>query len=203
MFLDKKQHIQKSAGGNLPHWHQDETIQFVTFRVADSLPQDVLIELNRASEKFKQQHQLPWDLNTKRKYREIISLAEEKLLDNGYGSCPFKSDKTRKILRESIFYNDGKDYEIIAYVIMPNHVHLLIQLFDDNKLDDILRSIKGYTARKINKLYNRTGKFWMRESFDRIVRNVNELLQYIEYIEMNPKFLPDGEYELYISNVNF
>ena len=106
-----------------------------------------------------------------------------------------------KIVADKIHEFDGEKYKLIAYCIMPNHVHLLIDTFNfsfnsggsENKsstkyyyLTDILRLIKGNTARYCNQILNRSGKFWQSESYDHYVRNQNELGRIIEYILDNP-----------------
>ena len=75
--------------------------------------------------------------------------------------------------------------ELRSYVIMPNHIHLLLQ--PNVPLARVTKSIKGYTAREANKLLHRTGKpFWQYESYDRWVRNDSELQRIVRYIEGNP-----------------
>ncbi len=69
---------------------------------------------------------------------------------------------------------------------MPNHVHILITPNAAQELSDILHSIKSFTAHEANKLLDRTGQFWQRESFDRYIRNHKHYLNVINYIEKNP-----------------
>jgi len=81
--------------------------------------------------------------------------------------------------------HEQRFYELYAFVIMPNHVHLLIQPLVP--LARITKSLKGYTARRANQILDRTGSpFWQYESFDHWVRNEPELLKIINYIEYNP-----------------
>jgi REP element-mobilizing transposase RayT len=76
-------------------------------------------------------------------------------------------------------------YELCAYVVMENHVHLLIRPFQPVPL--IMRWLKGSTARKANQLLERTGKaFWQDESYDHWVRSHKELAKIVKYIEWNP-----------------
>ena len=198
MFLDYKKPIAVQTGGYLPHWHQEGCIQFVTFRLADSLPrekcEDLINELTRFNEKYPK----PWNEDIKSKYRTIIGPLEERLLDNGYGSSVFRDECNRKILRESIMHYDTIKYEILAYVIMPNHVHLLIQPLNDETIGKIVGAIKSFTAIRINRNLNHSGNFWQKESFDRMVRNINELRDYVEYIRQNPNGLSPDMYELYL-----
>lgn len=84
-YLDKSKIIAIHDGSNLPHWNQPEKIQFVSFRLNDSLPQNKIIELRNLIYEFKKDHPEPWDVETKKLYRNIIGKEDERLLDAGYG----------------------------------------------------------------------------------------------------------------------
>lgn len=86
-FLNFDQPIDKHTGGNLPHWHQDGKIQFVTFRLADSLPTAVIEELKYRKATFLRNHPRPWDMTVQKEYWNQIGPMAEQLLDNGHGSC--------------------------------------------------------------------------------------------------------------------
>ncbi|MDE5687827.1 MAG: transposase [Paramuribaculum sp.] len=197
-FLDTTDDIEMRSGGNLPHWHQNGKIQYVTFRLADSLPQTKIRELNELTSNFEHCHPKPWDEATKLEYSKLLGPVEERLLHNGYGRCVLRNECCRKILSEAIKKCDRINYRVIAYVIMPNHVHLLIQLYGDNKLEKIMHSIKRHSARKINELLGFSGTLWLKESFDRLGRSDDHLKHCISYIKSNPRGFPPEEYELYL-----
>lgn len=91
------------------------------------------------------------------------------------------------VCKKPIHHFDGKLYKLICYCIMPNHVHLVIELSDQKKpLGDITGSIKKYSAREANKILNRKGAFWQAESFDRLIRDADELYYVIRYTLFNP-----------------
>lgn len=200
-FLDKHDEVEFHFGGNLPHLHQDGTLQFVTFRLCDSLPVQKCTRLQDAVTDFKTKHPEPWDSLTRSLYRKLISPIEEQLLDNGYGSCILRNPLVRKIVIDSLLYFNDSKYRIIGYVIMPNHVHLLLYTHGDNKLSKILQSLKGFTARKINDILNTQGSIWMKESFDRAIRNKEHLENCIDYIRKNPTHLQQGEFDIFIDTV--
>ncbi|MBU1023875.1 transposase, partial [bacterium] len=77
-------------------------------------------------------------------------------------------------------------YFLLAWVIMPNHVHVLVQIIDGYLLSDLLHSWKRYTAKMINRMLGRKGRLWQREYWDRYIRNENHLNNAINYIHMNP-----------------
>lgn len=197
-FLEKRKPIAVTLRDNLPHWHQQGKIQFVTFRLADSLPQIAIQEIKRKIDDFNHNHPKPWDEATAAEYQKNISDRYEKYLDAGYGSCHLRNSKYRKHLSTAIHYFDNVSYNLIAYVIMPNHVHLLFRLIDCNTPDKIVHSIKRNSAIGINRMRGETGSFWMRRYFDRIVRDEADLIKYVEYIRYNPTYLHKDEFELYI-----
>ncbi|MFL6373461.1 MAG: transposase [Pyrinomonadaceae bacterium] len=77
-------------------------------------------------------------------------------------------------------------YRLDSWVIMPNHVHVLLRALADHPLDKILHSIKSFTALEANKMLGRRGRFWMREAFDRYIRSEAHYGHVIHYIENNP-----------------
>ncbi len=110
----------------------------------------------------------------------------ELYLDQNYGSGILKDKRIASIVQETLLKFDGAKYKLIAWSIMPNHVHLLIKIFEDNLLSNIMHSIKSYTAHEANKILGRKGRFWFKEYFDRFIRNEKHFVQTIDYIENNP-----------------
>jgi REP element-mobilizing transposase RayT len=164
---------RKHSRGYLPHFDVYETTQFVTFRLADSMPQDVLKTWKRELERGE---------ITDVDFRKRI----EHYLDSGYGSCCLKDRRIAEKLRETLLKWDGERYQLIAWVIMPNHVHIMIRLLGDNLLSEIMHSIKSYTAHQASKILEASGRFWSVESFDRYIRNADHFRNTIRYIEENP-----------------
>jgi len=90
------------------------------------------------------------------------------------------------IVEEALWFGYGERYILDAYVVMPDHVHLLLTPLHSWKLSKILQGIKGYTSREINKILNRKGSFWQDESFDHLIRNEADWLDKFKYIHNNP-----------------
>lgn len=87
----------------------------------------------------------------------------------------------------SILVRDHKKkYYLHAYVIMPDHLHILITPYVDQSLANIMQNIKGFSAYCINKLLNRKGKFWQNENFDHLIRDSEGFVEKWEYIKQNP-----------------
>lgn len=197
-FLDWSEDIKRRYGIHLPHWHQSGKVQFVTFRLADSLPQSKIRDLLKIKADFEARYPKPWNDEVKQLYYGYVGPVSERLLDNGYGSCILKYPELRRFLTESFFYADGERYNLWAYVIMPNHIHVLMSDILGEDVNDILKSIKQYSANRMNKLLHRRGELWMHENFDRLVRSESHFEYCVDYIINNPKHIKPGEYELYV-----
>ncbi len=89
-------------------------------------------------------------------------------------------------MHDSLLHFDGQRYKLIAWVVMPNHVHAVVELHPDVPLGKLMHSWKGYVACMANRILNRTGQFWMDEYHDRKVRDDTHLNNAIRYIEYNP-----------------
>ena len=196
-YFDRSLPIEASQGMFLPHWHQDGKLQFVTFRLADSLPRERRRELERFIRQFELRHPRPWDQKVEWEYNRHINKTTERLLNAGYGSCLLRHSEIRQIVAEAIMYGDGNDYTVEAYVIMPNHVHILLCLSDRCPLDYVIHRIRKFTSRKVNQLTGATGSLWMTDYFDRIIRTPNHLAYCLDYIDRNPRHLPPSHYTLY------
>ena len=184
---------------NLPHADQKGKYQYITFRLADSLPSSKCQELKTITDEFLAQNPRPWNRETIIQYWQRIGPMESRLLDKGFGACLLRKPEIRNIVASAINHFDGKRYDTVAYVIMPNHIHLLIKCRASHSISQIVYSIKRFTASQVNKLLNRTGPLWMKRYFDRLPRTEADFTHYIKYIKANPYFLPPEDYTLYIA----
>lgn len=155
--------------GYIPHFDGGEVSQFVTIRLCDSMPQNILDKWREAA-------------TSEADFRRKVG----RYLDSGYGECWFYDRRIAAIVQDSIKHYDKIKYKLIAWVVMPNHVHFLITPLPLVHLDELFHSIKSFTAHEANKILNRTGQFWQHESFDRYIRDSNHFANVIEYIENNP-----------------
>lgn len=197
-YLDREQHIEITRGA-LPHWHQTGKIQFVTMRLADSLPRSLLRELHTIDYRFRSANPEPWDEQTLRSYHKLMGHVSEQQLHANAGSCLLRDPRVRKILADTLHHRDGHECKVIAYVIMPNHCHLLLQISPDRTTGDVIGAIKRYSAKIINRTFGLKGPFWQSESHDRLVRSRDHLAHCITYIRHNPDHLPPTDFTLYIS----
>lgn len=154
----------------LPHFDAPGLQQFITYRLADSLP------ATRRAE-WEPLLKIKDDLEKQRRL--------EAYLDRGLGSCHLRDPRVAEMVQENLWHFDGKSYRLLAWVIMPNHVHALIEMWEV-PLGEILKSWKSYTANQANRILGNSGTFWEEDYFDRYVRDEKNLWQYVCYIENNP-----------------
>jgi REP element-mobilizing transposase RayT len=159
--------------GYLPHFDGGETTQFITYRLADSLPQNVL---------KKWQNELGNNQINDAEFRKNI----EVYLDKGYGECYLNQQDIAEMIEENLLRFDKHKYKLYAWVIMPNHIHLLLTPKIGYSLSKVVHSCKSYSASMANKILERSGKFWFPESFDRFIRNYEHFENTFTYIEQNP-----------------
>ncbi|HEV2425529.1 MAG TPA: transposase [Terriglobia bacterium] len=91
-----------------------------------------------------------------------------------------------RLVENALFFFDAARYHLHAWVVMPNHVHVLFTPEVGYTLSVILHSWKSFTASQANRLLGRYGRFWQEEYFDRYIRNQKHYLIVIDYIESNP-----------------
>ncbi|MBI4581402.1 MAG: transposase [Planctomycetes bacterium] len=156
-----------------PHFDAGEIAQFVTFRLADSLPAERL-----------QVWKAELDSGTLKPdaYCERI----ESWLDAGRGECWLADPQVGTIVQGALLHFDGRRYDLHGWVIMPNHIHVLVTPRDSFSLPALLHSWKSFTASTANKSLGRRGAFWQDDYFDRYVRSETDFARDMDYIAENP-----------------
>jgi len=181
---------------HLPHWYPQHATFFITTRLANSLPKHIIQELLHKRTKAIQVN----SVNTPKNELKEIHYQEElkhfgrwdKLLDQcNSGPDWLKIPAIAAIIKDAIHYRDGKIYDLIAFCIMSNHIHLVFHPLPDSTqkpydISKIMHSLKRYTARQANLVLNRKGEFWHHESYDHVVRDEKELQRIVEYVLFNP-----------------
>ena len=107
-------------------------------------------------------------------------------MDQGLGACWFRSPEYAGLMREVLLNRHGDDCELHAWVIMPNHVHVLYRPAPGRTLATVVGSWKAIVAHRLNKMAGRTGGLWEREYWDRYVRGAAHYARIVEYIHANP-----------------
>jgi REP element-mobilizing transposase RayT len=128
--------------------------------------------------------------------REVYRRCEAEM-DKGLGSQVLSDPRAARIVQESLFFGHGRDLSLHAWSIMPNHVHALFTPLPGKLLKDIMRDMKGYTSRAINRLLGLRGQLWEEDYFDRWIRDDDHFSRVAAYIEWNPvkaKLCPDPKH---------
>lgn len=176
--------------GYLPHLEAGQPVYFVTFRLADSLPRDLLAELRKERQLLEAAGragtQRAPDQVRLEKLRALLRKAE-RWLDRGLGKCFMRDARIAKIVADALGHFEGTRYRIRAWCVMPNHVHVVFSPMNGHTLEAITHSWKSFSSLKANRLLGRSGRFWQREYFDHLVRNEASLQKIVRYVKDNPK----------------
>ena len=179
-------------GKVIPHLQQHDKFYFITIRLGDAVPHETLEYFLAMRKQLEGKGDSTALHNLWVQYESDI----HKYLDRGYGDCLLRNPVVRKELERTLEERDGIDYRLLSYVIMPNHIHMLMFIPGIEGLDTIIRWIKKVSAYRINNATGRSGRIWQREYYDRIVRDKADLIGKCEYIRKNPAYLPVGTYTL-------
>ncbi|MCX7925278.1 MAG: TetR family transcriptional regulator [Fimbriimonadales bacterium] len=188
-FLDPTRAIAKRLGAYLPHWRQEGVTYFVTFRLADSLPQSALKAIQAEREQLRREYESKGALTPAQEARlkKLYSERIEQYLDAGYGACWLQHDEIAQIIADTLQHFDGVRYRLWAWCIMPNHVHVVVQPLGEWELSNIIHSWKSFTAKRANAILSRTGSFWQIEYYDHIVRDERDFEHVVTYTLLNPE----------------
>jgi len=157
--------------GYLPHYDKPGLVQAVTFRLADSLPKtkradwEHLLQITDEAERIRQM---------------------EQYLDQGAGSCVLREPECAEIVQNALLHFHEQRYRLLAWCVMPNHVHVLFETFDGHPIGRIVHSWKTFTAREINAHLQRTGPLWQEDYFDTFMRDDEHQWAMKDYFEGNP-----------------
>ena len=208
-LFDPDSDYQITMGSNLPHWFQPQTTYFITFRTEDSFPAHAARRWYAERSTWLARHDITTSMpdwkdklarlpeKFRKQFHQTFSQQYMEYLDKGLGACVLRRPKLSKIVADSLLYFNNDLYRMGDFVVMPNHVHLLVCLLRDTDLLKQCRSWKTFSAGKINKALGKTGRFWQEESFDHLVRSPEQFCVIQQYIRKNPIYLQNGDYFLY------
>jgi len=181
---------------HLPHWQPAGATQFVTFRLAGSLPSAVIAALQRECEQEEDALSRISDAEERQKQaylnaQRAFGRWDAALDTSDSGPHWLAHPQIAAVVVEALHYRHGRVYDLLTSCIMPNHVHLVCTplLREDgtyHALYRILQSLKRHTARQANKILERQGAFWQAESYDHVVRDADELVRIVQYVINNP-----------------
>jgi len=181
-------HVRR--GAYLPHWTKDASIYSVTFRLADCLPESVvqgwLAERDDIIRTARQMHR-PLAPHEEQRLQYLFSEKVDAYMDAGHGACWMKQDRIAGIVAGALRHFDGRRYRLLAWCVMPNHVHVVVEPLGGRELPEILHSWKSFTANQANKALGRKGEFWQPEYYDHLIRDESDLAHALEYVRRNPE----------------
>lgn len=184
--------------GYLPHVKREGARYFVTFRLADSLPPEVLLRIQAgravALQRFHAQSVSAAELGLEPPPTNAIETSEleyrravERYLDKHHGACWLKRPEIADLVADALRFFEGQRYRLDVWVIMPNHVHAVFWPLPDEDVSRIVQSWKRYTSRQANTILGRTGQtFWQPEAYDHWIRNDEEHARCCRYVVNNP-----------------
>ena len=190
----------------LPHWAQAGTVCFITWRTMDSMPKSVLERWYNDRRAWLERHGIdPARADWKQRLGELGRQTAREFLDTfwnrwhdaldaGHGACELARRDVAEIVARSLRHFDGERYNLLDFIVMPNHVHLLSAFPDEETMLAQCESWKRFTATRINALLGRKGRFWQQDEFDHLVRSEEQFLFLRRYIAENPRKskLPPG-----------
>lgn len=156
--------------GYLPHRDEPGLVQFVTFRLADAFPVELRSE---------------WEGLLKIEDNRQRRIQLEAYLDRGRGECCLRRPAIGRLVEDSLLHGHPVQYDLRAWVIMPNHVHLLFEV-RNVPMSRLVEAWKSFTAREANKILQRKGQFWQGDYWDTWMRDGRHETRTRRYIENNP-----------------
>jgi REP element-mobilizing transposase RayT len=173
---------------HLPHQVPHDWPIFLTWNLKGAMPREAAERLRQQRDALRRQPQRAGESPRDRALRhgKLMFAAAERLLDRATsGPLHLRDAACARIVEQAILFGASDRYALLAWCVMPNHVHVL--LASHIELAKVTQGLKGFTSREINKLQNEVGRtFWQDESYDHWVRDEDELLRIIAYIERNP-----------------
>lgn len=161
--------------GYLPHFDQAGIVQSYTFRLDDALPMSVLQAWKRELAQIE-------DTARQLELRRRI----DHYLDAGHGKCWLKIPEIATMVEGALLHFDSQRYHLLAWCVMPNHVHAVVETVAGFSNSDVIHSWKGFTSHQANKHLQREGGFWQRDYYDREVRDGAHYERLVLYVENNP-----------------
>jgi len=162
--------------GYLPHFDAPVVTQIVTRTLADAIPRRLWDGISRSG---------PATLNALPSSIQSARRRLEALLDTSRGQCHLRNPEIASCVESSLCRGDSSEYQLGGWVIMPNHVHLVVDIWE-RPLSELVQAWKGKSAREANRVLRRTGRFWREDYYDTLVRDERHLARAVRYIEDNP-----------------
>lgn len=180
----------------LPHWHQNDVVNFVTWRLADSLPLALLQAWQQERTDWVSENPEPRSQEQWQRYHQLFSTRISNWLDQGFGSQLLGTPMHAALVADVIRRFDGVRHHLHAFVIMPTHVHVVFTPHEGRQLDRIVQGWKSVSAHRLIREHGVAGPVWQRGYWDRLIRDVRHFERVCSYVLMNPRKakLAEGRY---------
>ncbi len=184
-----RREVKVRQGAYLPHWTLQGATYHVVFRLADSLPAEVVEGWRRERAELLARSESPGADCAAMAGRLQVLFSEriERFLDAGHGACWLRRPEIAELVANSLRHFDGERYDLASWCVMPNHVHAVVLPFAGDGLPAILKGWKGFSARAANRALRRSGEFWQPEYYDHLIRDENEFVRVVRYVLGNPE----------------
>ncbi len=190
-----KQEFQLFYQRHLPHYQPPGATLFITYRLTGSLPKEVVLRLKEEIHAREIGIQNIKNLNDRKNaaisaWKKHFSNWDLELDKAGQSPKWLSEPKVAGVVCDALRHRDGYEYQLDAFCVMPNHVHIVCTPLQKGEeyyfLPKLLQSLKGYTAWEANKILNRKGQFWQHESYDHVIRDNDEFIRVVNYVLENP-----------------
>lgn len=189
--------------GYLPHCDKPGLTQFVTFRLWDSMPtsrrgewehllaiagrsdaprSETASDASNAGARSIASRDNEAAAKARREQRQKL----EEYLDRSHGECFLRDPRIATLMENAMRFHDGQRFELLSWVVMPNHVHALLRVGDTTPLSKIIQNWKSISALAANKTLGRSSEFWQADYWDTFMRDEKQTQKAVRYIENNP-----------------
>lgn len=182
--------LRVTEGPQLPRWSVDRGIYHISLHQADSIPaveRQRWIELREELKARVRQEARALSEDERELLRVAYDERIERYLRTGAGSCLLADARSSEALAETLEQANGKLYALHRYVVMPNHLHVIAEIFKAEDLDRVVQGWKRVSSHRINRCLARTGKVWMEDAYTRIIRTAAEYERQMAYVWQNPE----------------
>jgi putative transposase len=191
--MNKTNEYQFFHRRKLPHIQPEDSIIFVTFRLALSMPKEYFDNMHFKEDELRLSFKncLQTAENKLMLSKKLFALQDSYLDKLVHKDNYFLNSSCAKIISDELQIQDTKMFDLFAYTIMPNHIHILFKPLQDSNgeyysIAEIMKFVKGRSSRLINLELRRSGKLWLKEYYDHYIRNDQEFNNCVKYIFMNP-----------------
>ena len=180
--------VQVCEGNSLPHWELKQAVYHVCFRLHDSVPRHVLQKWEEEKQELEKKLSTNAGIMTDDEISALKHLGSERIekyLDAGCGTCVLRDKRIADVVTSTLKHSDGCQYRLLAYGLMPNHVHVMMQLGGSVELTTVVQAWKSVSSHRINGLLRRTGTLWQPDYYNRIIRSEEEFRNQLNYVYEN------------------